>query len=56
MSSHIFSSLQDSCDFLHYLKDGKIKISLPKGSFEQIENEMKSSIDAVNFINSIYSD
>lgn len=56
ISSHIFSSLQDSCDFLHYLKDGKIKISLPKGSFEQIENEMKSSIDAVNFINSIYSD
>ena len=55
MSSHIFSSLQDSCDFLHYLKDGKIKVSLPKGSFELIENEMKSRARAVDFIESIYA-
>ncbi len=55
MSSHIFSSLEDSCDFLHYLKNGKIKTSLPKGSFGQIENEMKSNARMVNFINTIYS-
>lgn len=55
MSSHVFSSLQDTCDFLHYLQDGKIEISLPKGSFQQIENEIKSKAEAVNFIDSIYS-
>ena len=55
MSSHIFSSLQDTCDFLHYLEDGKIKTSLPKGSFEQIENEIKSKAQVISFIDSIYS-
>ena len=54
MSSHIFSTLQDSCDFLHYLKEGKIKISVPNGNFEQIENEIKSGAGIVNFIESIY--
>lgn len=55
MSSHIFSSLEDSCDFLHYLKDGKIKTSLPKGRFAEIEKEMISSVKMVDFINTIYS-
>ena len=41
ISSHIFSTLYDSCDFLHYLKNGKLKVSLPKGSFETIEKEMR---------------
>ena len=55
MSSHVFSSLEDSCDFLHYLKDGKIKTSLPKGRFAEIEKEMTSSVSIVDFINTIYS-
>jgi ABC-2 type transport system ATP-binding protein len=55
MSSHDFSSLQDVCDFLHYLKDGQIKISLPRGSFDQIENEMKKEGPAVHIIDSIYA-
>lgn len=55
MSSHIFSSLEDTCDYLHYLEDGQIKISLPRGSFEQIEDAMKSKTQAVSFIESIYS-
>ncbi len=55
MSSHIFSSLQDSCDYLHYLKDGKIKYSLPRGSFGQIEEEMKKESPAIDIIDSIYS-
>ncbi|RFZ95464.1 ATP-binding cassette domain-containing protein [Mucilaginibacter conchicola] len=41
MSSHIFSTLNDSCDHLHYLKNGHIKASVAKGGFEQIEEEMK---------------
>jgi ABC-2 type transport system ATP-binding protein len=43
MSSHIFSTLNESCDHLHYLKDGCIKSSVVKGQFEQIENEMKGN-------------
>ena len=54
LSSHIFSTLQDSCDFLHYLKDGKIKYSLPKGQFGTIENEMKNSRFSAEIIESIY--
>ena len=54
MSSHIFSSLQDSCDYLHYLKDGKIKTSLPRGSFDQIEMEMKRESPVIDIIESIY--
>jgi ABC-2 type transport system ATP-binding protein len=54
MSSHIFSYLQDSCDYLHYLKDGKIKTSLPRGSFEQIEIEMKKESPVIDIIGSIY--
>jgi ABC-2 type transport system ATP-binding protein len=41
MSSHIFSTLNESCDHLHYLKDGIIKESVIKGEFEKIENDMK---------------
>ncbi|MGZ3874540.1 MAG: ABC transporter ATP-binding protein [Mucilaginibacter sp.] len=41
MSSHIFSTLNDTCDHLHHLKNGIIKNSVSKGDFEQIENEMK---------------
>ena len=55
LSSHIFSTLQDSCDFLHYLKEGKIKYSLPKGSFETIENEMKNGVLNDDIIESIYA-
>jgi ABC-2 type transport system ATP-binding protein len=55
LSSHIFSTLQDSCDFLHYLKEGKIKYSLPKGRFEKIENEMKTGILNDDIIESIYA-
>ncbi|WP_183575608.1 ATP-binding cassette domain-containing protein [Mucilaginibacter sp. X5P1] len=41
MASHIFSTLNESCDYLHYLKDGVIKNSVSKGNFEAIENDMK---------------
>jgi ABC-2 type transport system ATP-binding protein len=41
MSSHIFSTLHDSCDYLHLLKEGRITQSVSKGNFEQIESEMK---------------
>ena len=55
MSSHIFPFLQETCDFIHYLKNGKIKLSMPKGKFDLIENDMRNSFKAINFIDSIYS-
>jgi ABC-2 type transport system ATP-binding protein len=41
ISSHIFSTLSDSCDYLHYLQKGEIKQSTTKGNFESIENDLK---------------
>ncbi len=43
LSSHIFSTLDQICDTLHYLKDGKIEVSALKGEFEQIEKKMRKS-------------
>lgn len=41
LSSHIFSTLDETCDHLHYLKDGLIAQSAVKGEFKAIEDEMK---------------
>ncbi|GGH69720.1 ABC-2 type transport system ATP-binding protein [Filimonas zeae] len=41
MSSHIFSTLNDSCDHLHHLKEGRIQKTVGKGRFEEIETAMK---------------
>lgn len=43
LSSHIFSTLNESCDLLHHLKAGKIYHSVSKDEFNAIENEIKSS-------------
>lgn len=43
LSSHIFSTLQDTCDHLHYLKAGKIKKSVENKNFHLIENLMKDA-------------
>ncbi len=55
ISSHIFSTLHDSCDWLHYLKEGKLKYSLPKGSFETIEADMRMEGIGDTKISSFYS-
>ncbi|QHI38947.1 ABC transporter ATP-binding protein NatA [Kordia antarctica] len=41
LSLHIFSTLQDTCDDLHYLMAGKIKKSVKNKDFKIIENLMK---------------
>lgn len=43
LSSHIFSTLSDSCDFIHYLKNGEIIKSVGKDDFDSIELEMKGT-------------
>lgn len=42
ISSHIFSILQETCDVLHYLSDGKIEKTVTKNEFHLIEEEMKN--------------
>jgi ABC-2 type transport system ATP-binding protein len=44
LSSHIFSTLQETCDRLFYLKEGEIKQTLEKGEFKNLEEEMKANI------------
>ena len=43
ISSHIFSTLSETCDYLHHLKSGEIIKSATKTDFNEIENNMKSS-------------
>jgi ABC-2 type transport system ATP-binding protein len=43
ISSHIFSTLSETCDYLHHLKGGEIIKSVSKSKFNEIENDMKSS-------------
>lgn len=41
ISSHIFSSLQETCDEIHLLKTGQIVRSVREAEFVQLEQEMK---------------
>ena len=43
ISSHIFSTLSETCDYLHHLKGGEIIKSATQSDFNKIEDDMKSS-------------
>jgi ABC-2 type transport system ATP-binding protein len=43
LSSHIFSTLYDTCDYLHYLKAGNLEKSVKKENFKMIEELMKDT-------------
>ena len=43
ISSHIFSTLSETCDYLHHLKGGEIVKSVTKNEFKSIEEEMKQT-------------
>lgn len=42
LSSHIFSTLAETCDQIHLLKQGKIERTVLKSKFEALETEMKA--------------
>lgn len=44
LSSHIFSTLQDTCDEIHLLKGGRIGRSATREGFPALEAEMRASI------------
>jgi ABC-2 type transport system ATP-binding protein len=54
ISSHIFSTLSDSCDYLHYLQKGYIKQSAAKGNFDPIENDLKNVMINNSKLDSIF--
>ncbi len=41
ISSHIFSTLSDTCDEIHHLKEGNIIKTVGKENFSKLEDEMK---------------
>ncbi|MFT5778893.1 MAG: ABC-2 type transport system ATP-binding protein [Crocinitomicaceae bacterium] len=43
LSSHIFSTLNETCDYLHHLKEGEIVSSVGREEFSLIEESMKGS-------------
>ena len=48
ISSHIFSSLTESSDRIHFLKDGRISKSATPDHFKQVEDEMKGEQPSIN--------
>ncbi|MBK9104593.1 MAG: ATP-binding cassette domain-containing protein [Saprospiraceae bacterium] len=42
LSSHIFSTLRDTCDQIHHLRDGQISTSVTRENFDSLEAEMKA--------------
>lgn len=42
ISSHIFSTLSETCDEIHLLKDGAFAKCVQKNDFEQLEQEMRT--------------
>lgn len=49
ISSHIFSTLKDTCDEIFYLKNGQIIKKVNHDEFDDLEKEMNSSILKINF-------
>lgn len=43
LSSHIFSTLSENCDFILHLKAGLLVKTIGKSEFGQLENEMKET-------------
>lgn len=41
ISSHIFSTLKDTCDEIHHLEDGQISASYQQAGFSVLEEKMK---------------
>ena len=41
ISSHIFSTLKDTCDEIHLLKNGQFETAVQKGQFHELEAAMK---------------
>jgi len=44
LSSHIFSVLSDTCDYIHHLKDGSISDTFEKQHFEQAEKNLHDEL------------
>lgn len=44
ISSHIFSTLSESCDKIFLLKNGNISKDVDKANFDDLENEMKETV------------
>jgi len=44
LSSHIFSTLNESCSTLHHLKNGEIVKSVVRNQFHEIEKDLKSEL------------
>jgi len=42
LSSHIFSTLSDTCDEIYLLHQGRLVQSVPKQEFDKLEEEMKA--------------
>lgn len=45
ITSHIYETLTESCDYIHYLSGGKIEQSYPKEKFEELHTKLHQQIE-----------
>lgn len=45
ITSHIYETLTDSCDYIHYLSGGKIEQSYPKEKFDELQVKLHRLIE-----------
>lgn len=53
LSSHIYSTLQDTCDFICFLKNGRFEEKIPKDHFKSVATLTESTVDVEAFLNSL---
>jgi len=56
LSSHIFSTLNNTCDYLYHIKDGRIAKSVERKDFDAVEQEMKDAASSFNISNATIFD
>ena len=56
ISSHIFSTLRDTCDEIQLLKNGELIKTIERDGFQLLESEMKetSIANKIEMLNLIY--
>lgn len=55
LSSHIFSTLRDTCDYLLHLKEGVIAKNVERKDFDSVEEEMKGEMFTEKINQMLYS-
>ena len=54
IASHIFSTLEQTCDEIFQLKEGRLVKTVSKNDFQELEEEMKSYVIQENILKNVF--